>query len=150
MNNVTVKTECTSCKGTGLYVGMAERNGDAVVCHTCKGTGCQTISYMPFEVRRKPPNNVLRVFQANPGIISAPGTTSGGVSLAAFEKDINAPAARGAEMRSHTCPAQWYQAADYSKKPEWEECRQALGDTFSRCPSFGDKKQCWVRFDRED
>ena len=31
--------ECESCKGTGLYVGMAEREGSAVVCHTCKGTG---------------------------------------------------------------------------------------------------------------
>ena len=31
--------KCKSCKGTGLYVGLAERDGAAVVCHTCKGTG---------------------------------------------------------------------------------------------------------------
>jgi len=31
--------ECSACKGTGLYVGMAEREGAAVVCSRCKGTG---------------------------------------------------------------------------------------------------------------
>ncbi|GAH55007.1 unnamed protein product, partial [marine sediment metagenome] len=31
--------ECNDCKGTGLYTGMAEGDGFAVVCHACNGTG---------------------------------------------------------------------------------------------------------------
>ena len=48
----TLKTECSSCRGTGLYSGMCEGDGVAVVCITCAGTGCETISYKPFERRR--------------------------------------------------------------------------------------------------
>ena len=29
--------ECTSCSGTGLYQGMAERDGTAVICYQCDG-----------------------------------------------------------------------------------------------------------------
>lgn len=36
---IKIECECNACKGTGLYVGMAERDGAAVVCYTCKGTG---------------------------------------------------------------------------------------------------------------
>jgi DnaJ-class molecular chaperone len=48
-----VKAECGSCSGTGLYRGFAEPQGTAVVCHTCRGTGCQTITYKPFERRQR-------------------------------------------------------------------------------------------------
>lgn len=34
----TIIIECQACKGTGLYKGMAERDGAAVVCSHCHGT----------------------------------------------------------------------------------------------------------------
>lgn len=42
---------CRSCRGTGVYRGMAERNGFAVICHTCDGTGAEIIEYIPFTQR---------------------------------------------------------------------------------------------------
>lgn len=55
-----VKAECSSCGGTGLYCGFAEPKGTAVVCHTCRGTGCQSIKYTPF-TQRKRKSGVQRV-----------------------------------------------------------------------------------------
>lgn len=48
----TVKAECSSCGGTGLYSGFAEPKGTAVICVTCDGTGCQEIRFKPFERRK--------------------------------------------------------------------------------------------------
>ena len=48
---VTVKTQCGSCGGTGLYCGIAEPEGVAVVCLTCKGTGYRELVYTPFTSR---------------------------------------------------------------------------------------------------
>ena len=47
----TVKAECHACQGTGLYRGMAEKPGIAVVCLACKGTGCREFEYIPFTSR---------------------------------------------------------------------------------------------------
>ena len=56
----TVKAECRSCGGTGLYCGFAEPKGVAVVCLGCRGTGCEAIEYKPF-VRRNEKNGVKTV-----------------------------------------------------------------------------------------
>jgi len=47
-----VNTECTACDGTGLYSGMFERDGEAVICLCCNGTGCEVVEYIPFDKRR--------------------------------------------------------------------------------------------------
>ena len=44
----SVKAECSSCSGTGVYVGFAEPKGTAVVCLNCDGTGERTIEYNSF------------------------------------------------------------------------------------------------------
>ena len=46
-----VKAECSACGGTGLYSGMCEGKGLAVMCLQCGGTGCETIQYKPFVKR---------------------------------------------------------------------------------------------------
>lgn len=48
----TVKAECSACGGTGVYSGMCEPEGTAVVCIRCNGTGCEEIRYRPFEQRK--------------------------------------------------------------------------------------------------
>jgi hypothetical protein len=124
---------------------MAERAGAAVVCRQCKGTGCHEYrhDYTEF-VERKPRAGVLRVYQANPGIMVYTNARFGGLS---YEEWRSGAAFDGAEMRQHTCPAWWYQSADYNRKPDWEQCWQA--NRFSDCPLFSTKHQCWERFDRE-
>jgi hypothetical protein len=146
----TVSAECRACKGTGLYVGMAERSGAAVVCHTCEGTGCETITvkYRPF-IKRQPRHDVTRVYRVNPGIMIGTGNGHrledfGGIPHAAWE--AGAPFTDGTEDRRHTCPAWFYQSADYSRKPNWKEC--GFG-AFSTCNHFPNKDACWRRFDAE-
>ena len=143
--------ECPSCGGTGLYDGMAERGGAAVVCHTCKGTGCHRFKheYKPF-IRRKKRAGVERVYEVNPGIIIGIGnghalTDFGGMPYFEWEAGLKFPA--GSENRNFTCPAWWYQSANYKLKPDWDECNAALGCSFSRCPCFKNKRACWARWD---
>ena len=45
--------ECSSCKGTGLYKGVSERDNCAVVCSVCNGTGKVDFFYNEFEGRKK-------------------------------------------------------------------------------------------------
>lgn len=46
--------ECKKCKGTGLYQGLAERDGAFVICWGCDGTGKMKISeqYNKFKGRK--------------------------------------------------------------------------------------------------
>ena len=143
--------KCKSCNGTGLYVGFAERDGAAVVCHTCKGTGCHhvKIEYDDFTVRL-PHRTAQHVVQVNPGICIGAGKDYklpdfGGMS---YQDWLNGKSfERGMENRKFTCPARWYQSADYELKPDWEECSGC--GSFSGCKSFSKKELCWERFDKE-
>lgn len=144
---VVIIRECFACEGTGLYVGMAERDGAAVVCGKCKGVGEEEITIVgrTFSGRKKRPG-IKKVFQSNPGILISDQLAGGKKYSEWWCGDGFKP---GEEMRTHTCPAWWYQSADYSKKPDWEECVNTLGSRFSDCAHFQEKKKCWERFDRE-
>jgi hypothetical protein len=50
--HLIVRAECSSCGATGVYSGFCEAKGEAVVCITCGGTGCEEIRYVPFDKRR--------------------------------------------------------------------------------------------------
>lgn len=153
-HEISYTAKCESCGATGLYVGMAERDGSAVVCRSCKGTGQvhRKIHYEDFEgrVRRQ---GVKRVLQANPGFCVG-NAPDGSCHLEDFGgMDFNdwwggVPFVPGMEMRNATCPCWWYQSADYSKKPAWEEC--AFGRPFNECRHFANKAACWDRWDREN
>jgi len=78
-----IKTECKSCRGTGLYRGMAEPEGVAVVCLTCKGTGCAEIEYTPF-TERKRRSDVRTVKQSRGSFIMSCGPVGCGVSYEDF------------------------------------------------------------------
>jgi hypothetical protein len=71
--------QCGSCGGTGLYVGMAERDAAAVICTDCEGTGKIHIkeTFNEFTERKKK-NGVKRVYE-----------TSGGYGITS--KDITTP-----------------------------------------------------------
>jgi len=146
--------KCKACNGSDLYVGMAERDGAAVVCQRCDGTGevHHVIKYEDFEGKSKR-RGVKRVYEVNPGIGIGTGETKkhgkftledfGGMSY----KDWldGKPFPPKSEMRKFTCPAWWYQSADYDKKPNW--CTGRLGCVFSECEEFENKEKCWERFD---
>jgi len=143
---------CPECKGTGLYVGMAEKDGFAVQCHRCNGTGKYhyVYEYELFEARKKR-RDVKWVVEYNPGIFI--GTKHGALSLSDFGgmsyKDWNTGKLfpTKSEMRRFTCPAWWYQCVNYDLKPDWGEC--ICCGSFSECPNFSSKNKCWERWDRE-
>lgn len=148
--------ECQSCGGTGLYIGMAERDGAAVVCCECDGTGMEHFkhTFNEFVGRKEPTKPVRQVYQTNPGITIGEGGSKefklsdfGGMSYSEWEK--GSPFKVGMENRAFTCPAWWYQKADYKKKPGWDECNASLGRSFSGCPSFQNRSKCWERWDKE-
>lgn len=145
--------QCKSCGGTGLYVGFAEKDGAAVVCHTCKGTGCHhvKIEYDDFEKRERR-KGVKRVYEVNPGICIGGSKGGehcledfGGMPYEDWLKGEGFP--EGSENRRYTCPAWWYQSANYKLKPDWKEC---IGcGSFSGCKRFPEKLYCWQRWDAE-
>ena len=144
---------CKSCNGTGLYVGLEERDGAAVVCHTCKGIGCHhvKIEYDDFENKIKE-TDIERVFEVNPGIVIGKEKNNeyslaefGGMPYKDWFNGLSFP--KHSENRKFTCPAWWYQSADYDKKPNWDWCSK-IG-SFSGCNHFGTKNRCWERWDNE-
>lgn len=144
--------QCESCGGTGIYDGLAERDGSGVVCYRCKGTGKVHVvhEYNDF-TGRKPVSGITLVLEANPGVVignnpdmSCTLSDFGGMPYSDW--DEGKPFPKGSEMRRFTCPAWWYQSADYSKKPHWDECGFGL---FSACKMFPDKNLCWEKFDIE-
>jgi len=67
------KAQCEACGGTGIYQGMAERDGSAVICYRCQGTGAieVNVTYKKFKGRRER-KGVKRVFSSSSGyVISA-------------------------------------------------------------------------------
>ena len=107
--------ECTSCKGTGIYVGLAERDGAAVVCWKCKGRGWvhTKIEYDDPVTKTvpKPSTGITTVFQATAGICVGSNEEAGLL----VERDFGGmpysnwykgePFPDKSEMRKFTCPA---------------------------------------------
>lgn len=151
MKRIEFDQECSSCKGTGLYQGMAEKDGFAVVCHTCKGTGKYHFIHEYEEFTgRKEKMNIDRVIECNPGIFvgindKVSYSDFGGMPYKEWIQDMPFP--EKSEMRKFTCPCWWYQIANYKLKPDWEECLTSLGGSFSGCKYFNNKDKCWERFD---
>jgi hypothetical protein len=149
MKKIELDIECNKCGGTGLYVGMGEHDGAAVVCRNCDGTGKYhyVFTYEEF-VERKQSRKVKRVFETNPGFGIGEGKKYkledyGGMPYKDW-KD-GKPFPPKSEMRKLVCPAWWYQSADYKKKPHWDECIGA--GAFSDCKCFKNKEKCWAKFD---
>jgi len=150
---IKLKVVCPACKGTGIYVGMAEKDGAGVICYKCEGTGCYEYEYKYKEFAgRKKIKGIKRVFAGNPGIGIGEGNgyklkDFGGMPFKEWEE--GKPFPEKSEMRKFTCPAWFYQTVDYKKKPDWKECWETLGSTFSHCPYFKHKEKCWERWDKE-
>jgi hypothetical protein len=66
----SVKVECEDCRGTGLYCGMCERKGEAVVCLLCRGQGWHEVRYRVF-TGRKLLRGVKSIRQSRGGFIGA-------------------------------------------------------------------------------
>ncbi|MDD5053452.1 MAG: hypothetical protein PHO27_12025 [Sulfuricurvum sp.] len=148
---IEIDEECKACGGTGLYMGLSEYDGFAVVCAKCKGTGCYHYHYEYKDFsRRKMRDDVKHVIQHNPGIVVGIGkyqfSDFGGMSYGDWLDGREFIS--GTEMRKFACPCWWYEA-DADKKPRWEECWHHLGYPVRNCAHFPKKEKCWKRWDKE-
>lgn len=86
-----VKAACSSCSATGLYSGMCEGPGKAVICLTCGGTGCEEIEYKPYEGRKR--KRGIQIIQRSQGrfILGPIGGDGKSMTYAQFEAAIPAP-----------------------------------------------------------
>ena len=49
----SLKVQCGECRATGLYVGLMERDGEAVICVRCGGKGWVHLDYKEFTGRKR-------------------------------------------------------------------------------------------------
>jgi hypothetical protein len=154
---IDIEIQCTSCDGTGLYIGMAEKDGAAVICSTCKGTGKSTFkrTFAKYHgrVRR---DDVDRVYQTAGGYVigsknfETPDkkTIRFAESGVAYEEwfrgakplpieDLHCPYQHThQEMRSSDHPAN----ALYKRRCD---AVLTLGGTISSCKLRRDMTRCW-------
>lgn len=149
IHTIEIEQQCPQCGGTGLYIGMAEKDGFSVQCHGCKGTGKSIFKHSWSEFKGRVENESAKfVIAVNPGICVGLGNGEyepeyfGGIPYEDWKNGAEIP-----EMRNCTCPAWWYQLADYEKKPDWDIC--CSFGTFSSCANYENKVECWKRWDIE-
>lgn len=149
----TIDIQCSSCKGTGLYKGMAERGDCAVVCHNCNGTGKSTFSYEEFTGRKKR-DGVTRVFLRSCGYghTDKDITTSDGVKVnfsqagATYEEWLNGATPK--PVKEIYCPYIWNNRG-MGNEP-LERCRQTkYSSRISDCDFFNDKANCWKEYEKK-
>ena len=84
----TIKHECESCGGTGLYQGFCEGKGNAVICLNCGGKGWAKYTYKEFTGRKR--RKGIKEIRFSRGAFIATGVGGKGDSMtyAEFEKRI--------------------------------------------------------------
>ena len=153
------KIVCTVCNGTGVYVGMAERDGAGIVCARCKGTGCyhHKFEYEEFK-ERKTREGIRRIYQTNPGIMIGENILNGitledfgGIPYDDWLAGCSFPVDLG--CRKFICPRWAAQAAGISMSINWKKYNCSIdGDYYSsckNCKNFGIKEKCWNIYDIE-
>jgi hypothetical protein len=145
-----VDIECQSCGGTGLYVGMAERDGAAVVCCRCKGSGKfhHKFTYTPFvsRVKRK---DVRRVFGNGCGYVHSADNvvmedktqinfTQAGAS---YDEWLNGK--KPIPLKTLYCPLQW-------SSQRWSHKGCPNIGCITSCPSRCNMDKCWKLYDEEN
>lgn len=150
--------ECPHCGGTGLYQGMAERGGAAVVCYYCHGSGKLHVKheYTAF-TKRKDREGVKRVFKTAGGygisdldIITPEGKeihfSRFGCSYEDWKKGV-APLA----IRELHCPLQHFEQG--TEEGEWLKDKGpcvknlSIGGYIPDCSSKH-RAECWEQCDK--
>ena len=159
---VKLKMECPDCHGSGIYVGMAEKNGCAVVCSTCKGHGFYFITHRTF-TERKIRQDIKRVFKTSCGFVHGPDdvTTEDGTVIKFSEGgckyDEWLSGKEPEPVRDLYCPYLWtHQSLQSNDVNNLFACRCNTGDGVipgrfvSKCSFWKDKAKCWDIFEGRD
>jgi len=156
---LNIEAKCELCDGTGLYVGMAERKGAAVICHTCNGTGKvnQKKIFKKFKSKSKR-KDVKRVFSSACGyIISAEDvTTNEGITIefskcgCSYDEWLKGETPKPIEDLH--CPylhtGQSLQNQEHPQHSVYLElCSKHLNwGNISDCKCYKNKHKCWKKY----
>ena len=154
MSKKNMIIECSECKGTGLYVGLAERNGAAVVCYRCQGKGYVDFEYNEFFGRKKR-DDVIRVYETGYGyVISATDATleKHGVDIkfskagCTYEDWLSGSGDPSNPIKELYCPFIWNNTG-MGNEP-LKRCKEGCeyGRRISDCKFFNQKEECWKEY----
>ena len=157
---VSGEIECRSCKGTGVYVGFAEHDGAAVVCHSCDGSGKINFSqtFTKFS-GKKIKKGVKRVYDGSHGyVITAKDIICEGKNFPFSEVGVDYESwfNEGKEplpLKFLICPYlhtnQSLQSEDKNNLYKYR-CNNKLSfGSITNCKCFKDKETCWKIYDGE-
>jgi len=150
-----ITIECKSCSGTGLYQGMGERDGAAVVCSNCNGTGHVEFSYNDF-TGKKVLEGVTRVYQKGFGycigtkdIITDKGDLIRFSKFGCtYEEWLNGKTPR--HIEDLQCP---YLCDNRGMGNEpCSRCQEGLPGfgTITSCTFYSDKAKCWKEYNKKN
>ena len=156
MKKIELKVECPFCKGTGLYQGMGEGKGVAVVCYKCAGTGAFMYSYS-YEAftGRKTKEGVQRVYLSGMGYGLGLGkikfTDIGEIDMdkEGISYDEFVDGKTPCHIKKLGCPMRADQGVCHDIKGFTGKCNELNGGWLScitDCKSYRDKDKCWDRF----
>jgi hypothetical protein len=151
MKNIIIDqdVECTSCYGTGLYKGCAEKDKAAVICNICNGTGKQHIHYEfnKFE-KRKINRDVERVYKTSGGYCITTKDINGIMfSKAGIEYNEWLNGKEPRPIKDLHCPLIHYeQGSEIGRKIKDTFCVCKMGMLFSECAKEN-RADCWIKFD---
>jgi len=156
MPKIDIMIECPSCNGTGLYSGMAEGEGIAVICYKCKGSGKYhfVYSYNKFKGRKKK-EGIKRVFlkgtQYKIGLGVINFDKVGPIDM--DKEGVSYQEFLDGKMPEHItkleCPMLADQGACHDTPGFTEKCNELNGGWIgflSDCKHQLKKEECWKRF----
>ncbi len=157
MKKIEMQIECPNCGGTGLYQGMGEGNGAAVICHTCNGTAKKTFKYSYNEFTgRKIRKGVHRVYLSGMGYKIATGKLNFANGIGEIDMDkegVSYAEFLNGKMPEHIkrlgCPMTADQGACHEIKGFVNKCEELNGGWIGRitsCKYQPNKLECWERF----
>jgi hypothetical protein len=156
---IELSVECPSCSGTGLYQGLAEGYGIAVVCHRCQGTGeyKYSYSYNDFTGRKKL-DNVERVFKKGTQYKIGLGVVDFGGEVGEIDMDKEGVSYQEFldgilpnHIKQLECPMMADQGACHNIKGFTGKCNDLNGGWIGYIPSCkhqNRKNECWDRFSK--
>ncbi len=151
MSSTTINVFCSVCNGYGVIINQFTKDGSALHCENCNGTGSIERTIETFS-ERKVYDNIHRVFLTNLGTTiqdypELPVEDQGGVSYEQWQtigKDIFA---KGTELEKRTCPKMWYSMVNSSiKAPAYDDC---VENKFRSCAKWRTRSECWTTFKTE-
>lgn len=158
---IEIDVQCPSCNGTGVYIGMAERSGAAVICNNCNGTGKYHYKYSYEEFAGiKKREDIKRVYKSGYGFEIALGElyfkNIGSVDM--NKEGVSYDEFLDGKMPDHikmlACPMLADQRECHKIRRFVDGCNELngsslLGRSIYDCKNQSKKLDCWERFNKE-